>query len=372
MLELLESANAGTRHRRAPICFIVMPVIRNARWRALSGGIIFGRAKRKDRGNVSVDVRQASTSRQSQQGGAGAGAARFGDRDASGVAVNLDIDVLRTLVAAERLGGFGRAADYVGRSHAAVSQKIHKLEDRLGQPLFRKHGRGLVFTEAGETVLGYARRILDLNDQAVASLKADGGSDCVRFGLPSDFSETWLPLALDRFKRACPSIRIEATTDRNTNLADRLARGQIDFAALVSLEADPNAEVLATLPMSWIGNPSVPWSDRDALPLAMFEAPCVFRHAAVAALEAADIRSQVQFTSPGLSALWAAVNVGIGITARVTVGLPRGLKPLSANLPALPPVKLSLHSASQSLTKSTACLRDILLETFSLRSSAAA
>jgi DNA-binding transcriptional LysR family regulator len=58
--------------------------------------------------------------------------------------VNLDMEVLRTLVVSQQLGAFNRAAEQVGRSQSAISQQIHKLEERIGQPLFRKQGRGLV------------------------------------------------------------------------------------------------------------------------------------------------------------------------------------------------------------------------------------
>ena len=96
---------------------------------------------------------------------------------------NLDMDVLRTLVAAKELGGLNRAAGQIGRSQSAVSQQIRKLEEQVGQPLFRKEGRGVALTEAGESVLAYARRILDLNDEAVPPCVASPstvprGSDC--------------------------------------------------------------------------------------------------------------------------------------------------------------------------------------------------
>lgn len=51
---------------------------------------------------------------------------------------NLDMDILRTLVVATELGGFNRAADFIGRSQSAVSQQLRKLEEQIGQPLFRK------------------------------------------------------------------------------------------------------------------------------------------------------------------------------------------------------------------------------------------
>ncbi|CAM3813781.1 NADH dehydrogenase transcriptional regulator [Bordetella sputigena] len=80
---------------------------------------------------------------------------------------NLDMDALRTFLTAQQVGSLIRAAEQVGRSQSAVSQQMRKLEVQVGQPLFRRQGRGLTLTDAGEQVLLYARRILELNDQAI-------------------------------------------------------------------------------------------------------------------------------------------------------------------------------------------------------------
>src|SRR6202521_6335305 len=90
------------------------------------------------------------------------------------VTTNLDIDFLRTLASAEDLGGMNRAAEQVGRSQSAVSQQMRKLEQKIGQRLFRKQGRGLVLTEPGELLVRYGRRILALNDEAIAALHGSG------------------------------------------------------------------------------------------------------------------------------------------------------------------------------------------------------
>src|ERR1700761_6250855 len=102
--------------------------------------------------------------------------------------INLDLDVLRTLIAAQDLGGFNRAADQVGRTQSAVSQQIRRLEGQLGQALYRKSGRGLALTEAGDVMLAYARKILELNDDAVAAIRGVAVGGTVRFGLPSDLA----------------------------------------------------------------------------------------------------------------------------------------------------------------------------------------
>lgn len=280
--------------------------------------------------------------------------------------VNLDMDVLRTLVTAQRLGGFNRAAEQVGRSQSAVSQQIHKLEERMGQPLFKKHGRSLELTEAGETVLAYARRILELNDEAVTAVRGASLTGAVRFGLPGDFSETWLPLALGRFKRAHPGVRVEAVVERNALLMERLDKGQLDLAVALGLTTRGDAQPVATLPMAWIG-PAVgelPWRAGEAVPLAMFEAPCSFRHSATHALDAAGIPWTVSFTSPSLPGLWAAVAAGLGITLRTTAGLPETLRVLGAGegLPGVPTIELAMHDAGRELAPAAQRLKDIMLQ----------
>ncbi len=278
--------------------------------------------------------------------------------------IDLDMDVLRTLVVAQDLGGFNRAAEQVGRSQSAISQRIHKLEKRIGEPLFRKQGRGLVLTEAGEVILTYARRVIELNDEAVAAVKGVGIDGKVRIGLQGDFAESWLPAALGRFKRAHPNVRVEAAVDRNYVLTERLDKGQLDLAVIWCLKARPDAEVIATLPMMWVGK-ETPWPRVKPVPLALFNPPCFFRAAAIAALDAAKIPWRVEFTSLSLSALWSAVDAGLGITVRTSPSVPSHLVTLQgrSGLPRLPTVKLCLDSGGRPLTPASARLREILLET---------
>src|SRR5512136_734454 len=95
-----------------------------------------------------------------------------------------DMDALRTMVIGTELGSFARAASQLGRSQAAVSMQLRKLERQADKPLFRRNGRGLVPTEAGDALLAYARRIIALNDEAAASLGATAAAASVRMGMP--------------------------------------------------------------------------------------------------------------------------------------------------------------------------------------------
>jgi DNA-binding transcriptional LysR family regulator len=279
--------------------------------------------------------------------------------------LNLDIDVLRTLVVAHDLGAFNRAAKTIGRSQSAVSQQVSKLEDRLGMELFRKEGRSLIPTEAGEIVLAYARRIIDLNDEAVAILSGSNVNGAVRLGFPSDFADNWLPSALGRFKRSHPKVKIEATVDRNAVLADRLEKGQLDLIMLLTETTRVEVETLATLPMAWIGPANSVGLPAGPVPLAVLEAPCTFRAAAMAALDNAGIPWHIAFTTPSLSGLWAAVDAGLGITVRTAASVPDNLIVLNggAELPPLPMAHLFLSSAGRELSPAAARFREILTET---------
>ncbi len=283
------------------------------------------------------------------------------------MALNLDLDVLRSLATAIDLGGFARAGDRLGRSQSAISQQMKKLEAQVGQPLLQKQGRGLALTAAGELILGYARRMLELNDEALTALNGLSIAGQVRFGLPQDFAEAWLPAALARFRRAHPAMQIEARVDRNVHLVERLQKGELDIALMFGTPERPSAETVKVgrLPLSWIGPKDYRRDPARPVQLALFEPPCRFRQAALAALDRAGISWQIGFTSPSLAGLWAALDAGLGITVRTPFGLGKNLAVLDAasGLPELGEIDLALHLASSRPGPAVARLRDILLET---------
>jgi len=277
---------------------------------------------------------------------------------------NLDMDVLRTLAVAMDLGGFSKAAERLGRSQSAVSLQMRRLEERVGRPLFRREGRGLALTDAGDVVLSYARQILELNDQAVAAARgiAIGGS--VRFGVPQDFGDSWLPGVLARFSRAHPSVLIEVRVDRANKLVERIAESGLDLALMWGNPPVANTVAVQRLPMVWIGLKGYAVPRGDTVPLALFESPCVFRQPGVEALERTHRPWRLAFTSPSLSGLWAAAAAGLGVTVRTPLGLPSPLAVLgkSSGLPKLPQIALSLYTAQPEPPQAVARLREILIE----------
>ena len=276
-----------------------------------------------------------------------------------------DLDVLRTFCTGVELGSFARAADRLGRSTSAVSAQLKKLESQCGTPLLRKSGRGLVLTEAGETLRGYALRLLELNDRAVAAVRGSELRGLVRLGLQEDLGESVLPHVLGQFARAHPHVRIEASVARSDELRERMALDQFDLALLWDVgmnHACVHGEHIMRLPLQWIGPASLDAAEAgwarglnggaqgdEALPLAMLEAPCPLRDIVTAALDKKGLAWRHAFNSASLTAVWAATAAGLGLSVRTPFGLPAHVRPLDAQalgLPALPSMDLILGRAA--------------------------
>jgi len=289
--------------------------------------------------------------------------------------ITFDLDVLRTFVTGVDMGSFAKAADRLGRSTSAVSARLKKLEDQLGMPVLRKEGRGMATTPAGESLLGYARRLLELNDEAASAVRGAELAGSVRLGIQQDFGEQMLTEVLGRYTRVHPQVRIEARVARNSELMELLEGGKLDLAlAWDNGVPAPHAVDVGRLPMRWIGPADAARLALDGnarnvhepLPLVMMDAPCIMRSAATRALDQAGIAWRIAFTSPGLSGVWAAAAAGLGLTVRTDMGLPPSLRALDAQdaawLPPLPEVGLRLHRAEAELSPPAQRLHDIVLQ----------
>lgn len=282
--------------------------------------------------------------------------------------ITFDLDDLRSYVTGIELGSFAKAADRLGRSTSAVSAHLKKLEQQVGVPILRKSGRGMVMTEAGETLLGYARRLLELNDEAITAVRGLDLQGPVRLGLQEDFGETFLPAVLGRFARAHPQVRIEARIARNGELLDSLLKGQLDLAlAWDGGQASPYQHHLGQRALRWIAGQQVDiaqWlAAGEPLPLVVFDAPCLMRSAATDALDRAGIPWRIAFTSRSLSGVWAAVSAGLGITLRTGAGVPASLVCLPPGvLPPLGDIGVVLHRADEKPAGAILRLADIIAD----------
>ncbi|MDQ9171160.1 LysR substrate-binding domain-containing protein [Oxalobacteraceae bacterium R-40] len=280
--------------------------------------------------------------------------------------INLELDLLKTLVAGIDAGSFARAADKIGRSQSAVSLQMKKLEEQLDVEIFAKQGRSLSLTPAGKILYDYALQMLELHDEAVAAIKGTALHGHVRFGMSADFENSWVPLALARFSRAHAGVTMDIHIERNSRLAEKIAQGELDIALFFSRKMQAHSDPIAHLDMIWIGQAEFSRTPEEALPLLLLEQPCIFHQAAVSALDESGIKWRIAVTSPTQGGLWAAAAAGIGITVRTAISKPSNLANLGKKLglPSLPEIGLYLAQAPDSQNEVAARLKATVLEVF--------
>ncbi len=265
--------------------------------------------------------------------------------------INLPTDVLRSFVAVAETGGVTSAGEVVGRTQPAVTQQIQKLEALTGTALFRRAGRTLVLTAAGETLLGYARQMLLLNDEALSRLADTALDGVVRVGLPNDFAVSLLPEILGAFAEAHPKVRLEVGCDLSVSLLTALARGRHDLVIALR-PSDLPERVAGRIATAQVWSERLVWAGPrrfrpvpgEPVPLIVYPEGCLYRARITAALDQAGLGWRVAYESPSLEGLRAAVEAGLGVTAISERTLPRALhRPgAGAGLPGLADVTAGL------------------------------
>ena len=229
---------------------------------------------------------------------------------------NLDIDVLRSFVAISETGSFTRAAEMVFRSPSAISMQIKKLEETIGRSVFDRDSRSITITPDGELLLGYARRMLDLNREAVARFRTPEVEGVVRIGAPDDFAEHTLPDILRRFAEIYPRVSVSVVMDGRDSLLSGLASGRLDAAFINCMpgqELPPDARLVMEEPLVWAGLMGGTAHGRDPLPVAMWDQGCVWHQMAVASLETIGRSFRIAYMSNNTSSQRAAILADLAV-----------------------------------------------------------
>jgi DNA-binding transcriptional LysR family regulator len=279
----------------------------------------------------------------------------------------LDSDLLRTLVAVAATGSFTRAAQAVLRTPSAVSMQMKRLEDIVGRPIFAKDGRSVAFTADGEALLGYARRILRLQEEAMARFRAHDVEGVVRLGTPDDYATRFLPRILARFALTHPLVQVDVACQPSRELLGRLAANEIDLALVtVGCRGEPaTGTIIHREPLVWAGLRHGRAHERRPLPLAVSGSSCAWRMSALERLDSAGVPYRVAYTSEHYVGQLAAVLADLAVAPLPTSVLTCGLSRIDDRL--LPPLgfyEIELKSAPRANGPAIAALVEHIVVSF--------
>lgn len=278
---------------------------------------------------------------------------------------DLQIDWLKCFVAVVDAGSLSAAAPELHRSQSAVSMQLKKLEAALDSQLLLRSPRQLQLTPAGQTLLGYARRMLDLHGEAQAAFHGEELAGRVRLGVPDDYAQKYLTPVLKRFAPRHGAVEIQLVCEQSTSLIPRVASDDLDLA-LVSRDHARRGALLFHEPMVWVGSAQFAVWRRDPLPIAVYEDTSLARRSAINSLALQGRRYKVVYHSSNLAGQIAAVESGLAVAALTQCSAPAHLEVLGSaqGLGPLEPMQVAVYRSRASHgAKAVDSLHDLLVKT---------
>lgn len=251
-----------------------------------------------------------------------------------------DITLLRSFDCVARLSSFTKAAMQMNVTQSAVSAHIRRLEKQAGCALFERSTRSVTLTPRGQALLGYARAILRLNEDAVTYLRGETTRMHLRIGASDELASTWLPEILKQFQHARAGRTLELHISSPATLLDRMEQGDIDLVFGSRCKDDPGGRALWSEQLVWAFGANARLDDKPSLPLAVFPEPCPYREAALTVLAKAGRECRIATVSPSLGGLAAVAAAGLAVMPLNISSLEPGLIVVGpeAGLPALPAI----------------------------------
>lgn len=200
----------------------------------------------------------------------------------------MDLVALEIFCTVAREGSVTRAAELLQRAQSSVTTRVQQLEEDLGVTLFLREGRRMALTAEGETLQGYAMRLLALADEARQALRPGHPGGRLRLGSMESTAASRLPGPLARLHARWPDVQLELRTGPTRALVDAVAAHAIDCALVAlpppgidalpaALEAAPvfTESLLLALPPGH--PPARSAADLQVATLAAFAAGCTYR-----------------------------------------------------------------------------------------------
>jgi DNA-binding transcriptional LysR family regulator len=262
--------------------------------------------------------------------------------------MSLDPECLKAFVAVAEFGGFTRAAEVLHRTQAAVSLQVKKLEEQLDARLFERHSRSVTLSPHGHLLMGYAKRILALQDEAIQAFIEDEVKYTIRLGTPDDYATSYLPAVINAFAQIHPFAEIEVHCDLSVNLLKQLQERKIDLALVTKQTDSTSGEDIRSEPLCWVGAQGGVAHTRETLPLALFsstDANCMFRYGAISILKEVGRAHHVSYTSRNTSVIVSAVRSDLAVAILAKSSVPPDVTVLDEDngLPNLPEIGIALH-----------------------------
>ncbi len=231
----------------------------------------------------------------------------------------MDLTALRYFKTVVDEGGISAAARKLHRVQSNVTTRIQQLEASLGAQLFIRDKRRLVLSPAGETMLGYTERLLELSHQARGAVLGSTPQGTLRIGTLESTAASRLPPLLSNYHRKYPAVRIELTTGTNDALLEAVLARKLEAAFVVESAGAAQLDAIPTFEEELVviaakAHPTIRTArDVEGDTVIAFPSGCAYRRRLQRWFAASDLVPERVLELSSYHAIVACVASGTGI-----------------------------------------------------------
>jgi DNA-binding transcriptional LysR family regulator len=183
----------------------------------------------------------------------------------------MELHTLQVFLTVANERSFSRAAEKLLRTQPAVSLALQRLEVELGERLIDRTGKDLLLTDAGRTVLDYARRFQSLKlemDNSLAELR-DNSAGRLSIGA-NESSTLYLLQHIERYRELYPKVKVQVRRSLSSKIPDELIDGNLELGVISYDPADERlrSKVIFTDSLALIVSPKHRLANRKSVSIA--------------------------------------------------------------------------------------------------------
>lgn len=250
----------------------------------------------------------------------------------------MDSQRLRTFRTVATLMNFNQAAKVLHYAQSSVSAQIRTLEDEVGTALFKRAGKKITLTDAGEKMLKYAHKLLAIEDEAMAKIKGKTRTpSLLTLRMPQTIATYHLPSFLPEFSRHYPDVNFDISSCAFHSLEHELAIGIVDLAFLLADSVHSGKlqfELLKVEPLVLVAAPghaltlrkNVAYRDLRGQTLFLPKADCGYRMTFEQMLAMENIKPAALIELNSIEAIKRLAMTGMGLTVIPRIAVLEELK----------------------------------------------
>jgi DNA-binding transcriptional LysR family regulator len=228
---------------------------------------------------------------------------------------------------------FSRAAEKLLRTQPAVSLALQRLESELGEKLIDRSGKELLLTDAGRTVIEFARRFESLRQELENSLAELRDKSAGRLVIGANESTTlYLLQHIASYRKLYPKVKVQVRRSLSSKIPNELLDGNLELG-VISYDPDDDrliSKVIYSDSLVFVVAPQHPLAGRESVAISELGAETFIAHNVVSPYRDVVLRAfqrhkvplNMDVEMPTVETIRKLVqrNEGVAFMPRMTVG----------------------------------------------------